>query len=451
MGISREQAIAELDRRRKLRAAQMDSSQSFNPDMDIRAQARAELDRRRQYRSPTAQEQGMPFVNAIEAGGDYLADAMRGGAQGLGNTAISVANLPAGIMDKLFGTNTKTPHINLERFSTGRPYSDIVAKGGEFASNLAPGVGAFKALGALGKSKGWMGLLQNALKGFGAGYATGENAEGGGRLATGAFGGGLGALSSLGTPIANVYKGSAPRIAKRLEQDVRGTQGKFHKLYSGIDEAAAEAGVSNIFKRSPASHLGEFGSSGSKVDMGLAKDLNYKYLSKHLPAEYMHTFKDFLKNDSFKNARDVSSDLGKAIGAVKSSKVRSSSKNKALRFAEKAKSKIDRNINRALKESDNPELAQDFSEIQKAYKTEAVPLVHNKNIKKYLGSQKSEFAQKKLHQRLKMDEMFQDMIGNNYPEIGARENLIKKMKYGGIGTGALGGASYLSSKFLGKD
>lgn len=130
---------------------------------------------------------------------DYAKGAGLGIAQGLGDVAASVANVPASLIDKLTGLNTKTPHPSLQKYYPEGVWGNLGSTLGNLEGQvIGPGGVAFKALRAVNNP------LAKALLGASGGGLLGAATNEGDRIGSGITGAALGSVGGLA---GNILKG----------------------------------------------------------------------------------------------------------------------------------------------------------------------------------------------------------------------------------------------------
>lgn len=231
---------------------------------------------------------------------------------------------------------------------------------------------------------------------------------------------------------------SKAKISEKVVDTAQKLRSKFNEEYQGHRKGAFEAGVDMVVpKRINNSEafsqvLEENRLSGKpKVIPALSKEFYFKSIKRGLKPEFMKTFTDYLKNPTFENARGARSDLGKALESMKN-KSMSDNQLKAYRSATKAKKKLDADIDRTLRNSSNPALADKLKAIDTEY-SQYKPLLNNKNIISYMDKLKKverskgkgdiKPAQTKLVKSLSRDTDFQSVYGKEFPGIGINQFL----------------------------
>lgn len=345
-----------------------------------------------------------------------------GAAQGIYNTGASVANLLPGV---------NISHMDA-RQKFGPNLSDSIAfTGGDIAGNLASFLAGGGALGAAGKAlglarpAGLAGIAADIGKGAAAGYATGENQEGGGRglaaLLGGAFGGIEGAINSK-------------KIANRIMADKAGIKKESNKLYNEVFDTAKKQGI-------------EYAGKAPKVDINSIK--------KGSEGKFIKSLNEMVKSPTLENMHKAQSDMGKFMRnvkrTVKDGTAPSSTINAYAKAGEAQKNILDSMYKTFNKSPDGNVLEKLYKGATENYLTKVVPYNRSKPISKYM---EKEITEKELLKRLNKNQLFKTNIGKvdpttgllkehagtalaeKYPEV-ALGNLLKKgsKKAAKLGTG----------------
>jgi hypothetical protein len=239
------------------------------------------------------------------------------------------------------------------------------------------------------------------------------------------------------------------KISEKVVDTTNQLKSEFTERYHGNKEAVSQAGVDTvvpekIINSETFSQMLKENRVSNKPQIipSLSKEFYYDAIKKGLKPKHMVSFKEYLKNPTFENARGLRSDLGKAIKEMNKSPSLSDAQLKSLRAATKAKEKLDLNIDRTLRKSSNPALADELKSIDTDY-SQYKPLLENKNINAYIdkvnkfkrskGKGNIKPAQKKLVKSLNNDTEFQASFGKEFPGIGINQMLpdIRKALLGG--------------------
>lgn len=308
--------------------------------------------------------------------------------------------------------------------------------------------------------------LENALVGAGLGGAFGV-IPGAAKL--------TGKAIKKGYDFAKNVKNAYPveKVAKTVMKDAQNMKNKYQNLYDSFHAGEERHGVKYVMdpgrpintEKTTASQVKEFMNSpfakafkesdpeaakqfeqralhevtkGLKPKMSpkLKKELNYKFLNKEVPDSYMKSFREFLKEPTLRNAQNAQSDLRKFAKSAEGKPNTPSEKIKAIKAAKKARSKIKNSMESALKKSENPNALQEYRDITKGYKDEAVDYIYDPTILKY---QNRELTDPGFVKALTNSEKFQKRLGSKYPQMQLRENLPKYAKGAAMGLGGIGG------------
>jgi hypothetical protein len=366
-------------------------------------------------------EYAAPVNEFIESA--LLPDISRGFLQGIGNTGISIANMPASLIDKLTGLNTKTPHLDLSAYSSGRPGAEYAADVGEFGGKLIPGMGLVGALNKLGRPGGYAGIGSDILKGAGAGYALGEDEEGNRGLAS-AFGGILGGIQGV----------SSKAIANRFSKDRSNIKTKYNKTYENILSQGEKAGV----KRVP-----------------VPEEHNLGYILRGADRKMTIPIEKYFQHPTLRNAQSAQSAAGKIA-----SKIERSARNrpegfldvesKAIDASKDLQRKIRSGIVDQLDKSSKPALGKKYLKTTEGYGRDVVPYDnsaaydYSDALKIFKKSKHGKLgpAEKKLVDSLRGDVEFQAAYGNLYPELGINKFTRNLTLPRAVGLGITGGAGY---------
>lgn len=349
-----------------------------------------------------------------------------GGLQGLGNSAISAANLPLEM-----ATGKRIPHLDLKKhLSEQNLTNDIAFGGGDIGGQILGFLLGSKGLGAGGKALGLTrpagkaGLATDLAKEFGAGYLTGEDEIGEGRMTQGLLAGLLGAPLNLTTK----------NVVSRVHKGAQAAQKASSKLYNSIFEEAADLGLNKSFK---------------------APKIDKKTLSRGLSSDYSTAVQDALSKPSLETFHKAQSDLGKFIRgteeAIASGKA-SSVVIEAAKEAKIAQNKFLEQINKILTSAD-PGLAKQYAHATEHYAKNVVPyfdphLIEYERLLKKWGATS---GAKEAAKGLRNNKDFMAGLGKQYPELALNEyvpEIPTLAKY--LGGGAAAGAS-LAGGYFGLD
>lgn len=339
MGITREEAIAELARRRQ------------QPRI-TKEEAIAELARRRQQQQPNAYQPSM--MGKIASGLTGFEEALSSPAAGL----LQMAGAP---------DLAKTVHDYWQnQYAQSKAVNPFSTMGGNIAGQILPyaaGAGIASKIPMVGSMMGKLpSLLQPAASGaLGGGlYGASEYVpEGESRLGNAATNAGIGALLGGGVAapgaIGRLAKGgyakffgekSAPQISKEI-----GAIAKEHKI-------ASKQNYKNILQESKKANI-KLNLSTEKINPVLENVLeNGTHGSKKAVIK-------MLNDPTVKNTHSAMKRLGKASVSSADSEVRSDS-GAARKYLEKE-------MNAAFKNSGKLELAKEFKVANKHYKENVLP------------------------------------------------------------------------------
>jgi len=385
--------------------------------------------------------------------------------QGLMNSLTSIANVPSHIVNTITGNETipRIPHQDLSYLMSGEPLGEMAGGIGSFAGGAVLPIGTYgKTAQVLSRLPGNIGALTRTGAGALSGYLTGETPEGERGTASawgGLFGATLPNVGQVGSKIASgIHEYKLKPLKKAGKEVLRDTEAltkEAQNIYGNFFEQSREAGANNIFRTGllQDKHIFELAQNPQHFNALLSKSLkeafNYKALKEGIPNKYMKSFRKFLKNDSMKNAHFAASDLKKGIASLNSERSLTAHQNNAIRVAEKAVKKIENEMERALRDSNNPELAGKLKDINTWYGKEVAPLKYNKHIVKY-GEKK--LTEEGLAKALAKDQEFQRKVPSRHRNIEKgvesgqiREDVMNFLRKGalmGLGGGAAAGIGY---------
>lgn len=398
---SRDELLAELRRR-------------TNPEVAERYMPSAQMDQMPEMQNASPEESSFKkFINKVDtvnkafestgipaAGGGFL--------QGLGNSAISLANL----IPLLSGSDKRIPHLDLKQFMQDPSFAQKAGfMGGDIAGNLATGAGVYSKLGALGRPSGMAGIGSDILRGGAAGFALGEDEEGNRGLST-AIGAALG-------PIGSSTKGAT---ANRIKNDMNAAKKEYAGLYKNLFQEAQKEGLDKFVK--------------------VPKIPNKKLFNK-IDDKFTEAFRKAQQSPTLDNVHAAQSKLGKFI-AEKNKIVRQggSVNDEAVNLARKLEEALENNLDKALSNSSRG-LGKEYQAIQQGYKKDVIPYTKNAAINEFnFGESEAADLLKSLGGSNKSGKSFRKNLGSKYPEIKLKKGIDIASKVG-LGVGGVAGLGKL--------
>lgn len=297
-----------------------------------------------------------PIKSFLNGPAEYIQPALVGGAQGVAKTGRSLANL--GINTGNFLNNTNIPEIqepDFSRFVSKKGYAPEIAEISDILGQLAGGGAAFKAAKAIPFAGNEANVASNALRGFLAGFGTGEDEEGGGRLESGAIGAALSPLATL----------SDEAIANRMVSQRASNAKTGSDMYNNVMEQVSRREV-------PEDILS---------DIAVDKETISPFARKGLRM----SMNDFTRKPSIQNGHRLQSDLGKEVSKIESKapKDRTSSEDDALAEMKSLREKLISNIKSGLNEAGHDDLSSAYHEASKHWASKVVPYDTSNAFRKY--------------------------------------------------------------------
>ena len=316
-----------------------------------------------------------------------------GGIESLGNLGISVGNVPVNLISKAFGEDYKIPHLDFGQYFDEPGW---LYQGGKIAGGFLPVAKGIGAAREVLRPKGYMGILSDALKGMGIGYATGETSEGD-RTAGTIFGTLLGSLGGMGSKATG----------KRMEKNIKEGKNLLGQEYKGLFEEIKDSGIDKLRK----------------------PNINIEKIKNNSLPEYYENLEKFIKNKNpnFEEAHWAQSDLGKLINKwskdFKAGKM-TSSEIQAYKEAIDAQKRIRGSMFTGLTNKGRSDLAKEYGELTSEFE-------------EFMGTHGSKETQKLISQLLG-NERQEQFISGTYPEIRANDLAKNLAKIGITGTAGYG-------------
>jgi hypothetical protein len=343
-----------------------------------------------------------PAQEAVESSG--IPKFAGGALESLGNTAISVGNVPLQLADSAFGTNLRVPHLDFQKHMKepgGLPFT-----AGSLSTMFAPGIGAIRGAQNIARAPGYLGVLSEILKGGAIGAATGETKEG-----NRGIGATLGALFGGGRGLTN------RAIGEKFQRETREAMEELGERYRHV--------------------LGEGTRAGALVDV--PRGANLTQATRYSSPKDRHAIEAFENNPNLETAHWAQSDLGKIVQKLmpgyRNSRL-SHAQTQTLNAAMDAQRRIRGTMYNAFNQAGRPDLARDYVELTQEFAEDYAPRISpeaRKMVNKLLGNPEHE-----------------EFMRRFYPELGAKETAKKIAKGVGIvaGVGTAGelarrGASHL--------
>jgi hypothetical protein len=325
--------------------------------------------------------------------------------QTIGDTGASLGNLAISPF-----TEKRIPHPDLRQYLPQDSLANASFLGGEIAGAFLPGgpIGLASKLNKFSRPSGYMGLLTDALKGAGIGYATGERENDYGEL------GGREVGAALGSG-ANVIGQALPSaIGKRVLKNKANVEKKYEKAYTSLFDEAKAKGIKDVGRL-------------KEVDIDLIKSQS---------ADFGKALSKFQKAPTLENAHIAQSDLGKFTRSLeKKINELPSEKQAAYRAAKEAQKQLRKAIMESTEKSGHPELGRKYIDLTHGYRKDVIPY-RNEAIRK---TEAGDIAPRYLPSALHRDKEFITALGNKYPEL-FLSGRGAKIAGGIAGGGLLGGS-----------
>lgn len=413
-----------------------------------------------EYNSVPPSLQNNPFAefhpenpSALNTAGDYAEKfnksvqasrlpALAGGLlQGTGDIGASLANIPLSLASLMSGKNLNIPHPNLGQYLP----NDLLTKGafgaGEIVPNLVGGVGIANKVGEIANATKNISripvvgsTLARAGEGAIGGTLTGEDKEGS-RASAAITGGVVNPIASA----AKYVKSLLPEgLAKNILSAKNAAQNKYSELYDGLFQKAKNAGLHQTPLRVP------------KINIDLIKNNSEK--------KYYQSLDEFNKNPTLENAHWAQSDMGKLAAnfdKLSRNNALTSTQIKTMEEAIEAQKKLRGSMFTGMTKSGSPDLANEYGQITRGYKTDVIPYTRTKAI---TDLQNQDINPQVFAKRIYNSNKFRTQMAEKHPEIAHSEILnkllgivpsakdIAKFGAGGLATAAgLGGYDYYKS------
>jgi len=384
MNITKEMALAELERRK---GSQQQPQQQDSSFLDKIGNAAGK------------------FNNAVES--THLPEFAGGLLQGAGDIGASLGNIIAKPLGR------EIPHPNLKQYIPHGLGSNVAFGAGELGSQIPlmmSGAGlAGKALG-IGEKAGLSGkLAQGAI----SGAAMGENQEGNGRVA-GAIEGA--ALPAIGELVKGANKLRPKKIAEAIQGAEKAKVKEYGDKFKNVFSEAKSRGISENFEK-------------IKADEKLLRRGGNK--------DYLYSLEEYNKKPTLENAHNAQSDLGKYVADI--GKPTSTLDRHAKIEARNAAKSIREHISQQLQKSGNTDLALDYNFARNGFKNQVAPYTSNKALQSF---KQGNLTTKDFVKKILQDKSFKAKVGQQeHPELYQAE-LVKKIltsKASQIAGGAIAG------------
>lgn len=372
-----------------------------------------------------------PQFNAI---GKIPEGFARGAIQGIGDTGASIANAPISIAEHLSGHKLPhVPHPNLLNENPSSVGESAAQTLGNFAGGLVgPGGVALKGVQLAGKGYKALNagkelpLIAKMLAGSAGGAAEGALGNESNRMLGAELGGALGGLGQAAISALNFAKGiKSKNIAKSITDEMNRLKGHFGEVFSSHLHAGEEAGA-NDFLRPQA--------------------INQSLFKKAGKTKQLHALEQYNMNPTLSGAHEAQSDLNKLISKYKFKQDEKIDRD-LYKEAIKAKNRLRQQISEAFEKSGTKQHGAGYEQARQDYKNYMAPYLNSPAIQGLHGTKtygNPTIRPGKFADKLLGEENFLAGVGQNHPELLAREkyNKLKGSKLAhAVALGTAGGAA----------